>query len=161
VYAPYIILFLLVLLIFLIISDYKFDQVFDVMLHTVSPPRRVAASPPSPRCRYSIKAVTRADLMLHFGPCSYRDNPTLFFSGRVHFQEGRWTFGKDFCLSLRRFMGEVWLFFESFWVPDRNKKLPRTVWYTLGTAEISTRSCRRFAVTESSLMKVSTACICV
>jgi hypothetical protein len=59
-------LFFLLLLIFLIISDYKFDQVFDVMLQSISSPRREAASPPSPRCTKSQNAVTLGALQLHF-----------------------------------------------------------------------------------------------
>jgi hypothetical protein len=76
VYAPYNIVFLLVLLIFLIIFWYKFDQVFDVMLHTVSPHRAEGASPPSPPQLHS-------KMHLHVVPCSYRHNPGLFSSGRV------------------------------------------------------------------------------
>jgi hypothetical protein len=64
VYAPYIILFLLVLLIFLIISEYKFDQVFDVMLQSISSHRREAASPPSPPQLHAKNAVTRRNLQL-------------------------------------------------------------------------------------------------
>jgi hypothetical protein len=58
---------------------YKFDQVFDVMLHTVSPPRREAASPVLPP-------------QLHSQSCSYISSlavtnriqglrPTLYLSG--------------------------------------------------------------------------------
>jgi hypothetical protein len=47
----------LLLLVLFVIFDYKFDQVLDVMLHTVSPPRGEAASPPSPRCSYSKKQL--------------------------------------------------------------------------------------------------------
>jgi hypothetical protein len=72
-------LFLLVLLIFLIISDYKFDQVFDVMLQSISSPRGEAASPPSPRCSDAKKADTYAALQLQTQSKRYRT--TLFFSG--------------------------------------------------------------------------------
>jgi hypothetical protein len=105
---PYIILFLLILLIFLIISEYKFDQVLDVMLHTVSPPRGEAASPPSPRCRYSIKAVTRASLQLHVNILQLHIGSKLIFKRgggylRAHFQ----VFAGSIFLELVGF-GPVW-----------------------------------------------------
>jgi hypothetical protein len=77
----YLISFLLLLLIFLIISALKFNQVLDVMLQTHSSPRREAASPPSPPQLQSKEAVTLRALMLHFGTCSYRDNPSSVSSG--------------------------------------------------------------------------------
>jgi hypothetical protein len=92
---------LLVLLIFLVISEYKFDQVFDVMLHTVSPPRGEAASPPSPRCRYSQNAVTFAAFQLHAQTCSYRHNPGLFSSGAGHLK--RWVLSRCWVEVLVRF----------------------------------------------------------
>ena len=51
--------------------------------------------------------------------------------------------------------------FTSWWVCKSHAKLSRTVWYTRGSAEISTRSCRRFSVTENSFIKASSACIYV
>jgi hypothetical protein len=46
--TSYYISFFFVLLIFLIIFSIVFDQILDVMLHSLSSPRREAASPPSP-----------------------------------------------------------------------------------------------------------------
>jgi hypothetical protein len=44
--------------------------VFDVMLQSISSPRREAASPPSPLMLHSISAVTIGVLQLHFVPYS-------------------------------------------------------------------------------------------
>jgi hypothetical protein len=72
-----------------------FDQILDVMLHTVSPHRREAASPPSPRCSDAKK-------MLHWVTCSYISSlavtlnlrSTLFLNGGASFSGGWWRASK-------------------------------------------------------------------
>jgi hypothetical protein len=73
----YLISFFFVLLIFLINFFIKFDQVFDVQLSAVSPPRREAASPPLLRCTIIKKVVTETALQLHANTCSYSHNPRI------------------------------------------------------------------------------------
>jgi hypothetical protein len=67
----------------LIIFYYKFDQVLDVMLHTVSPPRGEAASPPSPPQLHSQNAVTFR--ILQFQTQSQDTVLAYFQSGRLVF----------------------------------------------------------------------------
>jgi hypothetical protein len=94
----------------------------DVMLHTVSPPRGEAASPPSPRCRYSKKALTLAALMLHCESCSSRRYPSLFLSGA------------GISRSCRRRSN---VSFISSGVSNHHPNLTRMIWSTLGTAQTS------------------------
>jgi hypothetical protein len=55
------------------------SEVFDVQLHSVSPPRGEAASPPSPRCTKLKKAVTLGALQFTALSCSYTDHPRSIF----------------------------------------------------------------------------------
>jgi hypothetical protein len=48
----------------------------DVMLQSISSPRREAASPPLLRCTTLKEAVTLGILQLNTVTCSYRDNPS-------------------------------------------------------------------------------------
>jgi hypothetical protein len=63
--TPYYISFLLVFLIFVSIFLVQFDRVFDVMLQSISSPRREAASSPHPRRTTLKKVVTNRALQLH------------------------------------------------------------------------------------------------
>jgi hypothetical protein len=54
-----------------IFTDRVYFLVFDVMLQSISSPRREAASPPHQDVPNSQNADTLRDLQIHFGTCRY------------------------------------------------------------------------------------------
>jgi hypothetical protein len=80
----YLISFLLLFLIFFIVFFIKFDQVLDVMLQSISSPRREAASPVLPPQLHSkFLQLHSKFLQLHSKSSSYRHRLYSFSSGRV------------------------------------------------------------------------------
>jgi hypothetical protein len=83
--TSYYISFFFVLLIFLINFFIKFDQVLDVMLQSISSPRREAASPPLLRCTL-LKKCSYTQISCSYTLCltvDMRDTVLPYFNGPV------------------------------------------------------------------------------